>query len=115
VKRLTREQLQARKDQAVRFVRDILDDPDRADEIEDEDLEDYAQRRKFSLINQRRNRVMPNNDPRSKAELLDAIDDLTQDNEDLQSQLDAIQDILSPEDEEDDDNGNDDDDDYGPR
>jgi hypothetical protein len=41
---VTREKVQAKKDKAVRFVRDVLDDPDRAEEIEDESLEDYAGR-----------------------------------------------------------------------
>jgi hypothetical protein len=110
VKALTREQAQARKDKAVRFVRNVLDDPDRADEIEDEDLEDYAQRRKFRLTNQGRHTTMAGNgDPRTKQELLDEIDD-------LQSQLDAIYDIVVPADEEEDedkdgDNGDDYDDD----
>ena len=107
MKALTREQAQARKRQAVRFVRDVLGDPDRAAEIEDEDLEDYAERRKFRLTNQRRHTTMAGNgDPRSKQELLDEIDD-------LQSQLNAIYDIVAPADEEepedeDGDNGDDD-------
>jgi hypothetical protein len=42
---LTRDQLQARKDKAVRFTRDVLGDPDRAEEIADESLDDYAERR----------------------------------------------------------------------
>ena len=36
MKTLTRKQLEARKAQAVRFVRDVLDDDDKADDIEDE-------------------------------------------------------------------------------
>ena len=51
MKSLTREQVEGRKEKAVRFVRDVLDDPDRADEIEDESVEDYAERRKFQIIN----------------------------------------------------------------
>jgi hypothetical protein len=46
---LTRDQLQARKDKAVRFTRDVLDDPDRAEEIEEESLEDYASRRHMKV------------------------------------------------------------------
>ena len=53
-KALTRDQVEARKEKAVRFTRDVLDDPDRADEIEDESLEDYAARRKIKIINSRR-------------------------------------------------------------
>jgi hypothetical protein len=51
VKTLTRQQIQSRKAKAVRFVRDVLGDTDRADEIEEESLEDYASRRKIHLIN----------------------------------------------------------------
>jgi hypothetical protein len=39
VKALTRTQLQSRKEKAVRFTRDVLGDPERADEIADESLE----------------------------------------------------------------------------
>ena len=47
MKPLTREQIEARKEKAARFVRDVLDDPERAAEIEDESVDDYAERRKF--------------------------------------------------------------------
>ena len=46
-KSLTREQIQSRKDKAVRFTRDVLDDPERAEEIAEESLESYAERRGF--------------------------------------------------------------------
>jgi hypothetical protein len=49
--KLTREQTQARKDKAVRFVEDVLQDPDRAEEIDDEDLESYASRKHIRLVN----------------------------------------------------------------
>lgn len=48
---LTRKQLRSRKDKAVRFVQDVLDDPDRAEEIEDESLHRYAERCKIELQN----------------------------------------------------------------
>jgi hypothetical protein len=51
VKRLTREQVQSRKDKAVRFVRDVLDDPDRAEEIDHESVRDYSSRRGFTITN----------------------------------------------------------------
>ena len=101
MKSLTREQLQSRKDKAVRFVRDVLDDPERADQIEDEDLEDYADRRHVELINPRRAETMANG--RTKEDLLNEIDDLRAENQDLQDQLDAIADIVSAEPEEADD------------
>ena len=70
---LTHDQLQAREDQAVRFTENVLDDPDRADEIADESLEDYAERRKIQITNtgRRRNGSMP-----SKQDLQDQIADL---------------------------------------
>jgi len=111
MKSLTREQLQSRKDRAVRFLRDVKDLPERADEIEDEDLESYAERRRIQLINSGRTRSMANGgDPRSKQDLLDEIDDLQQENQDLQDQLDAIADIVSPPEEEDEEDDDDDDD-----
>jgi hypothetical protein len=48
---LSREQVQGRKDKAVRFVRDVVGDPDRAAEIEAEDVEAYAERRKLRVDN----------------------------------------------------------------
>jgi hypothetical protein len=88
----------------VRFVRDVLADPDGADEIGDESLEDYAQRRKILLTNpsKRRNAIMATT--KSKAELQAEIADLKEENEELQEQLDTIADIVAPADE-DDDNG----------
>jgi hypothetical protein len=105
VKSLTREQLQSRKDRAVQFVRDVLDDPDRAAEIEDEDLEDYAERRKMQLTNLGRVRRMANGgNGRTKENLLDELDALQRENEDLRDQLDAIADIVSgPKDDDGDD------------
>jgi hypothetical protein len=41
----TYEQATARKDQAERFVRDVLEDDDRADEIAETSVEDYAAER----------------------------------------------------------------------
>ena len=112
VKPLTRDQLESRKEKAVRFTRDILGDPDRADEIEAESLEDYAERRKVKLTNsfKRRTAIMARG--KTKAELEDRIGELEQENQELQDQLDAVADIVAPadddEDEEDDDSDSDD-------
>ena len=95
-------------DQAVRFVRDFLGDPDRADEIQDEDLESYAERRKIQLINFGRGKKgMANGDGRTRKDLLDEIDDLRQENQDLQDQLDAVADIVAPPEEEGDEDSDD--------
>lgn len=108
VKALTRAQLQSRKEKAVRFVRDVLGDPDRAEEIADESLEDYATRRKIQITNpsKRRNAIMATT--KSKAELEAENADLKEENEELQDKLDAIADVVAT-DEEDDELGQDED------
>jgi hypothetical protein len=97
MKSLTREQLQSRKEKAIRFTRDVLGDPDRADEIADESLEDYAERRKIQLTNigKRETVVWHQN----KSCYLDQIADLRDENQQLQDQLDAIAHIVSPDDD----------------
>jgi hypothetical protein len=107
-KALTRGQVQAKKDKAVQFLRDVVGDDDKADEFDNMDVEAYAERKHIQIINSRRNIGMPNGDPRTKSELLDEIDQLQQENQDLQDQLDAISDIISPPEEEDDDDADDD-------
>ena len=113
MKSLTRDQLQSRKEQAVRFTRDVLGDPDRADEIADESLDDYAERRKIQITNPfiRRSAIMARG--KTKAELEAEIADLQEENQELQDQLDAVADIVSPDDgedadEDDDETGDDD-------
>lgn len=99
MKALSREQIQSRKDQAVRFTRDVLHDPDRAEEIAEESLEDYAKRRKITITNRgRRMTIMA-----TKRELEAHIQELEEENQELQDQLDAIADIVSPEEEEEED------------
>lgn len=101
MKALNREQLQKRKEKAVRFVRDVLDDPDRAAEIEDEDLDDYAQRKKVQIINPTRRRTSM---PTSK-QLRQRIRELEEENQDLSDQLDAVAEIVSPDEEEEEESG----------
>ena len=97
MKTLTRKQLEARKAKAVRFTRDVLDDPDRADEIEDESLEDYAERRHIQIQNPKGVKRMA---IQTRRELLERIEELEQENEELQGQLDEIRDIIGDEEEE---------------
>jgi predicted RNase H-like nuclease (RuvC/YqgF family) len=111
--KLSREQIEARKEKAVRFVRGVLGDPDRADEIAGESLEDYAARRRIQITNpERRNRTMAKKtveDYRADiADLKAQIADLEEENEGLQEQLDGISEILSPEEEEEEDETDDD-------
>jgi hypothetical protein len=97
MKTLTRKQLEARKGRAVRFTRDVLDDSDRADEIENQSIEDYAARRHIQIHNPKG--AKPVAVPTRK-EMYDRIKELENENEDLQSQLDEIADIVTPEEEE---------------
>ena len=99
MKTLTRKQLTARKAQAVRFVRDVLDDDDKADDIEDETLEDYAEHRHIKLANPKGATHMS---APTRQELLDRIEELETENENLQSRIDEIADIIGDNDEEDD-------------
>jgi hypothetical protein len=110
VKALTRNQLESRKEKAVRFTRDVLGDQDRADEIADESVEDYAERRKIQITNpsKRRNAIMART--KTKAELEAEVADLQDENQELQDQLDTIADIVAPPEDEDD-NGDDDEED----
>lgn len=100
-KTLTREQIQSRKDKAVRFVRDVLGDSDRAEEIEEESLDSYAERRKIKLTNPQREksrviRELEDDMPKgeTKAELLERIQELEQENQEMADQLDEVTDKL---------------------
>ncbi len=113
MKQLTRQQIQGRKEKAVRFVRDVLGDPERAEEIAEESLEDYAARRKIQILNPSRRATMARKtieDYRAEvADLKDEIGELEEENESLQDQLDQIADIAAPEEEEGDEDEEDDD------
>ena len=58
---LTPDQVESRKEKAVRFVRDVLGDSDRADEIAAEDIESYAERRRFEIVNSGRRKRLKKN------------------------------------------------------
>jgi hypothetical protein len=48
---LTWEDVEKRKAKGVRFLRNVVQDDDRADDLEDESLEDYAERKRFAVAN----------------------------------------------------------------
>jgi hypothetical protein len=50
-KALSSEQVERRQARAVRFLRDVTDDPDLADEIEHLSVAEYAERKGFPLSN----------------------------------------------------------------
>ena len=114
MKQLTRDQVESRKEKAERFVRNVLGDEDRAEQIAEESIDDYAARRRFQITNPpRRNAIMAKRSNSgtgpTKQDLLDQIADLQQENADLNDQLDAISDILDPADADSDDADQDDD------
>jgi hypothetical protein len=107
---MTFDQVAERKRKAEAFVRDVLGDEDRADEIADESVSDYADRRHFTIQNppsRKGNKIMA--DTRTRQDLLDQIADLQDENDALCAQLDAISDVLDQGDEDTDDDGDDDD------
>src|SRR5262245_29817784 len=105
MKALTRNQVTTRKEQAERFVRDVLGDDERAEEIAEESVDDYAERRRFRITNPHRRRKphMP-----SKQEMQERIRELEAENEELTDKLDSIAELVSPEDEEEEEEGEDD-------
>ena len=75
-----------------------------ADEIEDESLEGYAERRHIKLTNPKGPRAMP---VQTRHELIERIRELEEENEELRSRLEEIGDLASTdqEEEEEDDQG----------
>ena len=51
-KQFTADQVQAKKDKAVQFLRDVVGDDDRADEFEDMSLDEYAEDKGIEIVNQ---------------------------------------------------------------
>jgi hypothetical protein len=96
------EKARGRKAKAVRFLRDVLDDPDRADEVEAESVEDYAARRHLVIKNPRERRVKTM--PREKFEDVQSDRDALLDKlEDVRDEIDDILGEHGDEEEEDDD------------
>ena len=114
----TLDQLSAMKDKAVRFVRDVVGDPERAEEFEAMSPEEYAERKHIEIKNppfkarfrSKGARNMPSKKP-TTADLQDRIDDLETENEILSEKLDSILDIATEDDSDDDDDSDEDGDD----
>lgn len=127
---MTRQQAETSKDRAARFVLNVLDDPEGSQAIEDESLDEWADRKKITLTNPARRKspeIHESEDQmaapkgQTKAELLEQIQDLQEENDELNSQLDEVTDkleglldVVAPDesdDSDDDDNGDDEDED----
>lgn len=102
MKTLTRKQLESRKAKAVSLTRDVLGDPNRAEEIEEEPLESYAERRHIQVVNPKGARKMP---VQTRRDLIERIKELEEDNESLQDRLQEISDLASDEESEQDESG----------
>ena len=103
MKILTPRQVQSRKAQAVRFARDVREDDDLADAIEEETLEEYAEKRRIKLPNPNPGvRKMP---IRTRRELLDRIAELEEENQELREKVDSIAEIVGEDEDEDEDEG----------
>jgi hypothetical protein len=111
---LSRDQLKTRKERSVQFVRHVLSDSERADEITDESLEDYCDRRKIPILNNlaggnvprvrlmnpprnsnTRRKPMQENPLSGRSELLARIRELQQENDELQDKLDKVADLAA--------------------
>ncbi len=125
---LTREQAQTSKDRAARFVLNVLQDSDGAQAIEDESLDDWAERKKITLTNPRPNpprrctlihEGKENNMATKKPTMADVLeenerlkqenDDLSSEVDDLNDQLDQVADIVAGDEEDEEEDGDDDD------
>lgn len=123
---MTRQQAQTSKDRGERFVRTVLDDDERADDLADESLEDWADRKGVRIANPRRvsphilERSVTVAKGQSKADLQDRIKELEDENADLNQQLDDVTDkvedlldLVAPDEGDDGDVDGDQDDDQG--
>jgi len=76
---VTYDQVAKRQQKAVQFLRDVVGDDDRADEVENESVEDYADRKGLVIANAaertQRRETMANGNGMTKDQLQDAIDD----------------------------------------
>jgi hypothetical protein len=74
-RQLTREQVEAKKDKASQFVRDVVGDDDSADDFDDMSIEDYADHKHIQITNPKGGTSMANgnSDPRTKADLLEEM------------------------------------------
>ena len=72
MKSKTFDQMERMKDKAAQFVRDVLGDDDRAQEIEDESVESYSDRKRIEIVDnpQRKNAPMATE---TKAELVETL------------------------------------------
>jgi hypothetical protein len=100
VKYVTRDEAENKRLKAVQFLRDVVGDDDKAAEFDDMDTDSYAERKGLSIVNPaRRNPEMAY----TKAQLMERVRDLEEENEDLYDRLDGVIAAAQPEPDEDED------------
>jgi cell shape-determining protein MreC len=101
----TLDQIEAMKEKAARFVRDVVGDPERAAEFEAMSPEEYAAGKRIEIKNpasansSRAIRRLQMARPTYK-DLKDRIDELEDENQDLNDKLDSVMDIVADEDDD---------------
>jgi hypothetical protein len=117
---LTRDQAETAKKRAFSFLRNVLQDDDRADEVENESVDEWAEETGRTITNpEKRRNLMANG--ATKADLQDTIDqigdivvdalDPTLTREDVVAKLQEIDELINGEDDDSDDDDDDDNDD----
>ena len=105
VRTKTLDQIEAMKDKAARFLRDVVGDPDRADDFEAMSPEDYAEHKGIAIENpdpltrSKRRRVFMARP--TYADLKERIDELEEENQGLNERLDSIVELAASEEVED--------------
>lgn len=100
----TLDQIRTLQEKAVRFLRDVVGDPEKADEFEALSPEEYAEHKRIEIKNpfsvgaQHHSRRITMATTRQKLE--ERIEELEAENENLQDKLDSILDIAQEEEEE---------------
>lgn len=108
-KLMTPSEAETSKRRAELFVRNVLADDARADEIEDEIVEDYAERKGITLVEENPHPKGTTMQNMTKAEMADRIDELEAELEEAHEKLSSIGEILDDSEEpEDDDPDNED-------
>ena len=106
VKTKSLDQIEKMQAKAVRFLRDVADDPDRADEFEAMSPEEYAEHRGIEIVSnpsqitiriRRRTAVAKP----TRADLEDRVEELEEENQALNDKLDSILDIVEEDEGED--------------
>ena len=120
MKTKTLDQVTAMQRKAVRFLRDIVGDEDKADEIESLSPDEYAERKRVQVVvaaNPKSNPRRMTMTRKTRAELEDEVRELKDYVGELEEKLETIADLVGEEDEdeEEDEDDDGDDDEVAPR